>query len=226
MAVRFIQASGGARSSTSGNYSLSYNSGGSNSNKFMVFVVGAVRAGAGTCVPTSATFDGDSMTKQYSGTNGTFDWAVFTLLNPTDGLNTASISIPNNNTCVVVQGATYAGVSQTDPIHVSDDDNRTNTALIGLSVSTTLPNRHIAGVAAWQDGGTTGSAQGSVTERQERASGADATDDVRGWCGDQTAASTGSYSDLVSISSSERIAGAMFALNPAPDGAAAIITGL
>lgn len=226
MAVRFLQASGGTRSTPGTDYSLSYNSGSANSNKFLVAVVAAVRAGAGTCVPSAATFNGDSMTPQYTGSNGSFDWAVFTLLAPADDTNTLSVTIPNSNTCAVVQGATYAGVSQTDPIHVQDSDNKTSTSLTGLSISTTLPGRHVAGVAAWQNGNITGTAEGSMTERQERSSGTDTTDDVRGWCGDQTAASTGTYSDCVSISSSSKIGGALFALNPAPDGAAAIITGL
>jgi hypothetical protein len=227
MAIIQVASSQYAISLLGTNFNSSGWSGGSGKNRFMIVVTGCIRQGASTTVPTAATFDGDSMTKQYGISNSPLDVAVFTLANPSSGTGTLVVTVPNTREAAWAVGAVYANVDTDDAIHVKDQGNLTSTAFgTNLQVTTTLPGRTLVAAAAFQDGTTSASAISPATERREVSSGSSTTIDGGAWIGDYAPNTTGSYTASILLTSSEKLAGGMFALNPAPDGAAAIITGL
>lgn len=228
MAVNFEASSGYSISLLGQGFNSTNWQGGTGANRYMIVIAACLRSGGGTSVPSSATYDGQTMTKQYGLSSLPLDFAVFTLANPNSGTGkTLSVSVPNDRDAAWAVGGVYNGVDLTDPIHVQDSYNGSGTMYgTGLQVTTTLPGRRLVTVGAFRDGTNSASAISPSTERRENSSGSSTTDDGGGWLGDYAPVTTGTYTGSILLTSSNKLVGGMFALNPAADGAAAVIMGL
>jgi len=189
-------------------------------NRCLVVVVSALRTTSSSfATVSSATYDGVSMTVEQTASYSTAadqpDVSILTLKAPATGSNTLSITFDAGWDSYVVLAAVYTGTDQTTPVDVKDADTALATTFSSLTVTTTGANRHIVVGAAYQNGTVTFAPEGAGAERIEAASGGSATDDCGAALVDYAAATAQAYSDDVTATSSQCLAGAMIALKPA-----------
>ncbi len=112
---------------------------GATTNDRLLVVGVSTGSNSGSALPTSVTFDTQTVTARGGDNAGTTQVQIYTLLAPARGTHTITLTFPAASTCFVVAGAvSYTGVSQSAPIGTVTSDTETgNTPLLA---TITVPN--------------------------------------------------------------------------------------